>query len=170
MIGLGQNTHYPRLPYFERNRLLDQRHLRMGRNYHAMDQLGAMLYGDAAFDRTQAIKLARRIEATAGHRLSADFHPGSIATDRSRTLLALWYNRPLFDANAEALRGAAKALAEELEKNPKGQAGAVMLLAKPEDSGQSAKTVAVSAAVWERFNRLSDVCDSCHRGFRGHRW
>lgn len=161
---------YPRLPYFERDRLLEQRQWQMGQKYQAMERLGAMLYGNEVFDRTTAIQLARKIEATSGRRLSDDFHPGSVATHRSRTLLSLWSNRPGFEANAEALRVAAQALAEEFIKQPGEQEGAVMLPAGPAGAASSSGKIALSPGVWEKFNALSEVCDSCHRGFKGHSW
>ncbi len=157
---------YPRLPYFERQRLIDRRQYQMGRHYNAMQQLGGMLYGREGFDRTEAIKLARRIEATAGRSLADDFHPGSIASYNSRTTLALWGNRQGFEANAEALKQAARALAEEFQKQPTAEEGGVML---PAADGRGEEKVAVSPDVWDKFNALSEVCDSCHRGFRGFR-
>jgi cytochrome c556 len=161
---------YPRLPYYERNRMLDRRQWQMGQKYRAMDELGAMLYGNAGFDRASAIKLARKIEALSGPTLTQNFHPGSIATDRSRSLLSLWHNRSAFEANAEALRVAAKELAHVLEIRPGEGEATVMLPSASSESRGSAKSVAVAPAVWDKFNSLSMVCDSCHSGFRGHRW
>ena len=162
---------YPRLPYFERSRMVDNRQWQMGQRYQAMDTLGAMLYGRTGFDRAQAIQLSRRIEATSGQVLTDDFHPGAVATYGSRTTLALWGNQEAFRANAFALQQAARALAEEFEKQPTVEEGAVMLPKTSERYGQpGAEKVAVSPRVWEKFNALSAVCDSCHRGFRGYDW
>ena len=162
---------YPRLPYFERNAMVDRRQGKMVRRYNAMQELGSMLYGRDGFDRADAIKLARRIEATSGQYLTRDFHPGSIATHRSRTMLSLWGNQPAFSANAQAMQLAAKALAEEFEKQPTAEEGAVMLPQRVGRYGQpSEEKVAVSPAIWEKFNALSNTCDSCHRGFRGRDW
>lgn len=163
---------YPRLPYFERSRMVDNRQSQMGQRYEAMNALGAMLYGRSDFDRAEAIKIARRIEATSGHALNDNFHPGAIATYSSRTTLALWGNQDAFRANAFTLQQAARALALEFEKQPTSEEGAVMLPASTDDQyGEpSAEKVAVSSGVWEKFNALSNVCYSCHRGFRGYDW
>lgn len=162
---------YPRLPYFERHQMIDQRQSQMGQKYDAMDELGSMLYGRGGFDRATALKLARIIESLAGSRLSQNFHPGSVATDRSRTMLSLWNNRTQFNANADALRLAAKALADEIAKQPANGDESVMLPQAIDNYGTPGKEkIAVSTGVWEKFNALSDVCDSCHRDFRGFRW
>lgn len=162
---------YPRLPYFERSRMVDNRQWQMGRRYDAMNQLGAMLYGRTGFDRVEAIRLARRIEATSGYALTDDFHPGAVATYGSRTTLALWGNQEAFQANAFALQQAAKVLAEEFAKQPTAEQSAVMLPTSTDRYGRpGAEKVAVSTGVWEKFNAVSNVCDSCHRGFRGYDW
>jgi len=162
---------YPRLPYFERSRMVDNRQAMMGRRYNAMEELGSMLYGRNGFDRAEAIKMARHIEATSGQTMTDDFHPGAIATYSSRTTLSLWGNQEAFRANAFVLQQAAKALAEEFEKHPPEEQGAVFLPQGVDRFGpQSTKKVAVSPDVWEKFNVLSNVCDSCHRGFRGFDW
>lgn len=161
---------YPRLPYFERQEMVDRRHYQMNRRFNAMNELGDMLYGKGGFDRTEAIKIARLIEATSGHALTRDFHPGSIATYDSRTTLALWSSQDVFLANAQALQAAAKALAEELAKKPTEKEGAVMLPKRSNQYGKpSTEKVAVSPAVWEKFNEVQNVCDHCHRSYRGFR-
>lgn len=162
---------YPRLPYFQRSDMVDRRQGQMRQRHHAMQALGEMLYGRAGFDRADAIKLARKIEATSAQYLTRDFHPGAIATDRSRTLLSLWGNQPAFHANARALQVAANELAEAFEKGPAAEKGAVMLAQKMDRFGNGGnEKVVVSADVWDKFNALSAACDSCHRDFRGVRW
>lgn len=162
---------YPRLPYFTRSRMVDNRQAMMGRRHNAMQELGSMLYGRNGFDRAEAIKMARHIEATSGQNLTTDFHPGAIATYNSRTNLSLWGNQEAFRANALVLQQMAKALAEEFEKQPTAEQGAVYLPQRRDRfSQQSTEKVAVSADVWKKFNDLSNVCNSCHRGFRSYNW
>jgi cytochrome c556 len=162
---------YPRLPYFERQRMVDNRQLQMGMRQNSMNALGRMLYGRSDFDRAEAIKHARRIEASSGQVLTDNFHPGAIATYDSSTTLALWGNQEAFKASALALQSAAKSLAEEFEKQPGEEEGAVYLPQNTDRYGQPGKErVAVSPAVWEKFNALNSVCASCHRGFRGYNW
>ena len=47
--------YYPRMPYFERSRMVDQRQWQMEQKRRAMQELGDMLYGQNGFDRTRAI-------------------------------------------------------------------------------------------------------------------
>ncbi|MDJ0880853.1 MAG: cytochrome c [Gammaproteobacteria bacterium] len=162
---------YPRLPYFQRHDMVDRRQQHMAYRANAMDELAAMLYGRLGFDRAQAIKLARGIESTSGTVLMDNFHPGAVATYGSRTTLALWQNQDAFRANALALQAAAKALAEEFEKQPSAEEGAVFLPQRTDGYGQpSQEKVAVSPRVWEKYNAMTGTCDSCHRGFRGYDW
>ncbi len=161
---------YPRLPYFQRQRMVDRRQDQMAYRRNAMDELRAMLYGRGGFDRAEAIKLARGIESVAGNSLADNFHPGSIATYSSRTTLALWGSPDAFRAKALTLQAAANALAKELEKQPTAEQGAVFLAQRPAGYGKQEKKVAVSPDVWEKFNSLSQECDSCHRAYRGYGW
>ena len=165
--------YYPRMPYFERNRMVDSRQWQMESKRRAMQEIGDMIYGQGGFDRTRAIQLARTIEATAGQALGKDFHPGSVASHRSRTTFSLWRHRDVFDANAAALKAAANDLAQELAKQPTVEEGAVMLKQRPDDpyAQPTGKQVAVSGDVWAKYNEVSNICDHCHRDYRGpERW
>lgn len=159
---------YPSLPYFERLRMIERRQERMKYKRDAVDTLGEMLYGSADFDRATAIKLSRGIESIAGTTLVDNFHPGAIASNRSRATVAIWGNQEAFKSYAFALQGAARELAEEFEKQPTKEEGAVSM-PKPVERGElpSEETVAVSAGVWNKFNTMVQMCYACHREFRG---
>ena len=164
--------YYPRLPSYDRSIMVRNRQQMMSTHDDAMDELNELLYGRYGFDRAVAIKLARKIEISSGYALTSNFHPGAVRGFSSRTTPALWGNEQTFKANALALQVAASDLASEFEKQPKAdEEGAVQL---PKRSigfdRDAAETVTVSAGIWKKFNTLSNVCASCHSGFRGHNW
>jgi len=66
-----------------------------------------------------------------------------------------------------ALYQAATALVKELEKQPTIEEGAVLLpkSLNPFVSAYKEK-VAVSPKIWDKFNSLSAICNSCHQSFR----
>lgn len=163
---------YPRLPSYDRSRMKQGRQRQMDNFDDAMNDLRDMLYGGADFDRTRAIQLTRKIEATSGHALTGNFHPGAVVTTGSRTSPALWGNEEAFKANAEALRNAAGALADELAKKPSEEQGAVYLSQRSEEFGRNKEynEVPVSPQIWKKFNTLSDSCVACHSAFRGPSW
>ncbi len=103
--------------------------------------------------------------------LAGNFHPDTVTTYSSRTAPTLWGNEQTFKANAQTLQVAAKNLAKELEKQPSAKEGAVYLPRRSIAFGRDEpETIAVSAGIWEKFNNLSNVCVSCHRGFRRPSW
>jgi cytochrome c556 len=162
---------YPRLPYFQRQRMIDQRQDEMASRANSLQQLGAMLYGNEGFDRARAIKMARSIEATSGEVLADKFHPGSVVSYDSNTTLTLWGSPDAFRARALQMQISARALAEELEKQPTAEEGAVFVAKSRGYYGQPADKVAVSPGIWEKFNTLSAECAACHREYRGYgRW
>ena len=163
---------YPRLPSYDRSKMRQGRQHQMNNFDDAMNDLRDMLYGGEDFDRTRAIQLARKIEATSGHALTGNFHPGSVVTTGSRVTTALWGNEEAFKANAEALRLAAGDFADELAKRPSEQQGAVYLSQRSEHFGRSKehKEAPVSPQIWKKFNVLSDTCVTCHSTFRGPNW
>lgn len=163
---------YPPLPSYDRSQMKRGRQRRMDNFDDAMNELRDMLYGGADFERTRAIQIARKIEATSGHALTGNFHPGSVVTTGSRTTTALWGNEEAFKANAEALRLSAGALADELAKRPTEEQGAVYLSKRSEEYGRKKdyEEVPVSPQIWKKFNALSDTCVACHSAFRGRGW
>jgi len=163
--------YYPRLPSYDRSTMVRKRQQMMSTHDETMNRLNELLYGRYGFDRAVAIKLARKIELTSGSSLTGNFHPDAVATFSSRTTPALWGNEQTFKANAQALQAAARDLAKELEKQPTAKEGAIYLPKRSISFGRDEpETVPVSAGIWEKFNALSNVCASCHSGFRGSNW
>lgn len=167
-----QQYWYPRLPSYDRSVMRQNRQRQMSNFDDAMNELRDMLYGNADFDRTRAIQLARKIEATSGRALAGNFHPGSVATAGSHTSPRLWGNEEAFKANTESLKTAAGVFAEELGKRPTDEEGAVYLSQRSEKFGKAGqrKEVPVSPQIWKKFNELSDTCVACHSVFRGPGW
>jgi len=167
-----QRFWYPQLRSYDRSKMKQGRQRHMGDFDDAMNEIRAMLYGNEDFDRTQAIQIARKIEATSGEAMTGNFHPGSVVTMGSRTSPRLWGNEEAFKSNAEAMKAAAGALAEELGKKPTDEEGAIYLSQRSVKFGQpdERKEVPVSPQIWKKFNELSDTCVACHSNFRGPSW
>ena len=166
------NPYYftPQLNYFDRSAMVRERQEVMGNHYDTMTRLADLLYGKYGFDRAEAIQLARKIELTSGAALTNNFHPGAVRSFDSRTTPAFWGNEKTFRANAQALQAAAGDLADELAKTPTEAEGAVFLNRSRGRYGDEEQREALSPAVWEKFNTMSNICESCHRSFRGPRW
>jgi cytochrome c556 len=142
-----------------------KRQRQMSNHGDAMEELGDMIYGRYRFEREEAIELARQIEAAAGPALIRNFHPGAIATDGSHTTPAFWGNEATFKANADGLKAAAGALADELEK------GLVQEGAGTTDGARGWRyEKPVSPEVRNSFNRVANTCRACHATFRGPEW
>jgi len=161
---------YPWLSSFDRSTMKHRRQEQMSDHHEAMNDLRDMMYTDQGFDRTKAVQIARKIEATSGESLTGNFHPGSVVTTGSHTTLALLNNQEAFKANAQALQAAAAALAEELAKRPTAEEGAIYLPKERAYGKEEPETEAVSPQIWEKFTALSDTCVACHSNFRGRGW
>jgi cytochrome c556 len=143
----------------------------MSSHNEAMNDLADMLYGGYRFDREEAIKLAREIEAASGSNLMRYFHPGAIATEGSRTTPAFWGNEATFKVNADALKAAARALAEELEKRPEKEKAVYPSQGRRYyPRWRDLESDPVSPEVWTKFKNVGSTCQSCHRGFRRPKW
>ena len=158
--------YHPQINSFDRGKMIDHRQNRMQRRATTMNQLSDLLSGRYGFDREQAIWLARGIEQSAGYALSRNFHPGAVIDDYSRTTRSLWGNEEMFRQYATSLQTAAKALAEELAKEPAQEEGAVYMRAQRKRGEDTASSIAVSPKVWEKYSAVSATCTSCHRSFR----
>jgi len=158
--------YYPQINSYDRSRMVDNRQNRMQRRATTMNQLSDLLSGRYGFDREKAIKLARGIEKTAGYVLTRNFHPGAVIDSYSRTTRAFWGNEEMFRQYAMNLQAAAKALTEELAKEPTREEGAVYVRAQRKPGKDTAKTISVSPKVWQKYSELSNTCYSCHRSFR----
>jgi cytochrome c556 len=145
----------------------------MSNHDDAMDGLADMLFGKYRFDRNEAIVLAREIEMNASQNLLQNFHPGAIATHDSNTAPTFWGNQEAFKSYVDALKGAAGALAKELEKQPK-EGETVMYPRKSKgfeyrrSFGNDAEPI--SSEVFTKFNELGSTCQTCHSYFRIPGW
>jgi len=157
--------YYPQMNSFDRSRVVEGRQRHMQRRASTMSQLSNLLSGRYGFDRAEAVRLARNIEKSAGWALTRNFHPGTVIDSDSRTTRSLWGNEEMFRANAETLQSAARALAEELEKTPTEEEGAVYLRTRSKP-GDGVTTAAVSSQVWQKYSDVSNTCHVCHRNFR----
>lgn len=160
----------PWLSRYDRSAMTHRRQRTMDDHDDAMNELRDMMYSDKGFDRTKAIQIARKIEATSGETLIANFQPGSVRTFGSHTTLALLGNRETFKAHAKALQAAAADLAEELAKRPSADEDAVQLPKERAYGREEPETETVSPKIWDKFNALSNTCVNCHNNFRGRGW
>ena len=160
----------PWLNRYDRSTITHRRQRTMSEHDKAMNELRDMMYTDQGFDRTRAVQIVRKIEATSGESLISNFHPGSIRSMGSHTTLALLGNQETFKAHAKALQAAAADLAEELAKSPTAEEGAIYLTKGPAYGREAPEQVAVSPEIWKKFNALSDTCVNCHHNFRGRGW
>ncbi|MBF0130756.1 MAG: cytochrome c, partial [Alphaproteobacteria bacterium] len=145
----------------------------------AMRRLSLMFDGRGGFDRREATKLARTVEAGAGENLWRLYAPGSVAPG-SRATPWMWEDFDSFKNNAEALKTAAGDLADALEKRPtaddyaEGRAWVPAYphgLRGPWDNGEwGADGGGLTRDALDRFDTLADTCTACHVNYRFPRW
>ena len=140
----------------------------------AMRDLASMFDGRRMFDRVEATKLAREIEAGTGENLWRLYAPGSIAPG-SRSMPWIWNNFDAFKGYAEGAKAAAGTLAKALEKRPTGSDFAQGHAYLPHPGfgpggrwGQ--RGGAIDTEALKAFNELTATCHGCHANFRGGRW
>ena len=95
------------------NAMKQDRQKLMRNHGHAMDDLESIIDGRKRFDRLEATKLAREIEAGAGENMWRLYEPSSVTARGSRTAAPIWGNFEVFKANANALKQTAGALADD---------------------------------------------------------
>jgi len=161
---------YPQMRSFDRSRMVYYRQRQMKQLASAMTRLRSQISGRDEFDRAHAIQLAEYIENQSGDALLRNYHPGSVMDDESRTTRSLWGNEELFKNSAVKMQDAAKALAEELAKEPSKEQGAVYLRAKRQGRDADTETAAVSPDLKNKYDALSNSCNDCHRKFRSQYW
>ena len=141
---------------------------------HAMDELEAIIEGRKRFDRLEATKLAREIEAGAGENMWRLYEPASVTAPGSRTAPPIWGNFDTFKANANALKQTAGSLADELEKRPTQTDYQEGVWVPPRSSGfgnlwgQRGGDM-TNEAITE-YIRLGRICTVCHLNFRTSRF
>lgn len=142
---------------------------------HAMDDLEQIIEGRKRFDRLEATKLAREIEAGAGENMWRLYEPDSVAVRGSRTAAPIWGNFETFKANANALKQSAGALADQLEKRPTSsdyqQEG---VWVPPRSSGfgnlWGQRGGDMTREAIAEYIRLGRICTVCHLNFRTSRY
>jgi cytochrome c556 len=156
-----------------------QRQSAMRDHKAAMQAVARMLSGRRAFDRAEAIRLARDIEATAGENLVRSFRPGDWRmSPLSRARIGS--DMETFKAYADALQEAAGELADELEKQPTTEDIRAGRAWSPNwrRSGWGPGVIggpysrwrnqggAVTRGALEAYNKLRATCQGCHANFR----
>ncbi|UCB54414.1 MAG: cytochrome c [Thiotrichales bacterium] len=141
---------------------------------HAMDELESVIEGRKRFDRLEATKLAREIEAGAGENMWRLYEPASVATTGSRTAAPIWGNFDTFKANANALKQTAGSLADELEKRPTATDYQEGVWVPPRSSGWGnlwgQRDGDMTHEAIAEYIRLGRICTVCHLNFRTSRY
>jgi cytochrome c556 len=163
---------------------MHQRQTTMQNHKSAMHAVGRMLAGQRNFDRAEAIRLARAIQASAGEDMMNMFKPGDQrGNPLSRAMIG--ENMAAFGAQAEAMEQAAGDLADALETQPspediwagrawsadwyrsrgnRGRRGPYGAYGGPDYDNDAVTMEALGA-----YNRLRATCHGCHAGFRSPR-
>jgi len=165
-------THWYR-PYGSGAMTYERQNMMRGHGY-AMRELAGMFEARRTFNRNEAVRFARELEAGFDDSLIGNYAPGSWAAG-SRTLPWTWDNFGAFKGYAEAARQSSARLAEALEKEPTGE--------EVEQKGVWIPSPRVGHGHWGRprgdiisldavqaYGRLNATCHSCHLLFRGSRW
>ena len=140
----------------------------------AMEELESVIEGRKRFDRLEATKLAREIEAGAGENMWRLYEPASVATTGSRTAAPIWGNFDTFKANANALKQTAGSLADELEKRPTVTDVQEGVWVPPRSSGYGnlwgQRDGDMTREAIAEYIRLGRICTVCHLNFRTSRY
>jgi cytochrome c556 len=140
----------------------------------AMQDLASMFEGRRAFDRDEAVRLARRLEAALGDKMLENFAPGTRVAG-SRVTPWVWRDFGAFRGYAIGARQAAEDLAGALEQVPDSddveRHNAWMTSRRPGIGRWShLSDDLVSMQAIQAYTRLNANCHSCHVMFRGGRW
>ena len=140
----------------------------------AMQDIASMFEGRRAFDRDEAVRLVRELEATLGDDMLKNFAPGTRVAG-SRAAPWLWRDFGVFRGYAIGAQQAAKELGGVLEQPPTSeelqQQGAWMTSRHPAmGRWRHLSDDLVSLQAIQAYTRLNANCHSCHAMFRGWRW
>lgn len=140
----------------------------------AMQDIASMFEGRRAFNRDEAVRLARRLEATLGDQMLKNFAPGTRVAG-SRVTPWVWRDFGTFRGYAISAKQAAGDLASALEQAPTGDRlehrDAWMTSRHPGTGRWShLSDDMVSIQAIHAYTRLNANCHSCHAMFRGRRW
>jgi cytochrome c556 len=141
---------------------------------HAMEDLSRMFGGRQAFNREEAVRLAKELEEGFGTKLLKNYAPGAVVAG-SRTAPWTWRNFGTFQGYAEAARQSAERLIEALENESGDDAAASRAIWVP--GGRRAvgplgfgRDGPIPLQAVQEHGRLNATCYSCHVHFRGVRW
>lgn len=140
----------------------------------SMQELSSMFEGRRAFDRDEAVRLARELEAGLGEAMLHNFSPGTRVAG-SRVSPWVWRDFGAFRGYAIGAGQAAGRLAEALAEAPDSdeisQQGVWLTSRRPVPGRFShLRDDQVSMDAIRAYNQLDATCRSCHMGFRGYRW
>jgi len=150
-----------------------ERQTLMRRHGDAMDDLSRMIHGRQAFDRDEAVRLARDLEQGFSGKLLRATAPGAVVAG-SRMAPRAWHQSGAFEGYNEAARQSAARLAEALAEPPTRQAGAREVRRPaghpPRRPWARAGDRAIPFKAVQEYGRLQATCYGCHVQFRGPRW
>lgn len=141
---------------------------------HAMQDLARMFEGRRAFDRDEAVRLARELEQGLGDGMLRNFAPGAVVAG-SRMSPATWRQPGVVRGYAAAAQQSAARLAEALESAPTSsevQQEGVWMTSRRMGRGRwgHLSDDLVSMDAIREYSRLNATCHSCHVFYRGRRW
>jgi cytochrome c556 len=141
---------------------------------YAMQGLSGMFEGRRAFNRDEAVRLARDLEAGFDENLLANFAPGTWVAG-SRTSPWAWRDPGAFKGLSDAARQAASNLAAALEKEPTSEDVQQEGVWIPDRRMMHAQRRLLSEGLisleaLKAYGQLNATCHTCHGSFRGPRW
>ena len=141
---------------------------------HAMEDLSRMFQGRRSFDREEAIRLAKELEAGFGTSLLKNFAPGAVVAG-SRTAPWTWRNFNTFEGYSKAAGASATRLVGALEDVPDDEAAAEQAIWIPGGTRVIGplgfgRDGPIPLTVVQEHGRLNATCNACHFYFRGARW
>lgn len=146
----------------------------MRKHGYAMEDLSRMFDGRGAFNRDEAIRLARDLEEGFSGELVANTAPGTLVAG-SRTAPWTWRHFGAFQGYNEAARQSAARLAESLAESPTAADATDRGIWIPGGRPMHRRVGfghdgAIPLKAVEEYQRLHATCYSCHVQFRGLRW
>jgi cytochrome c556 len=146
----------------------------MRKHGYAMDDLSRMFDGRRAFDRDEAVRLAKALEEGFSGKLVANTAPGTLVAG-SRTAPWTWNHFQTFQGYNEAAKQSAARLAEALARSGTTEDTAEQAVWVPAGRPPHGPLAAgrdghIPLRAVREYQRLQATCYSCHVQFRGRRW
>lgn len=141
---------------------------------YGMQDLARMFDGRRAFNREEALRLARELEAGFADSELRNFAPGAVVAG-SRVAPWTWRQFGVFRGYAEAAEQSAGRLAEALEQElssdqVKEQGAWIPTPGRGYGRWGHQRDGAIALEAVSEYGRLNATCHSCHMLFRGFRW